>query len=846
MTEPGPGSSPDIPELVVPGPHERVQQRLTELASLLGDQVALESADGRLTFADLDTRARALAEELRAAGGEGGTPDRSPIGILAEQCADSVVAMYGIMETGRPHVVLDVLLPEARVAQIVECAGIRTILADDDRQKVAATLPGVREVRSLVPGGDTPVPAPEEKSMLDSPASLAFTSGTTGAPKGVVYTHRTVLAIGYTGRVALGTRPGERVALVLPQAFAAGQIVATGALLNGATLCIRDPRVGGIDDLAAWVDAARVTVLVATPSLARSLVGGLPDGAVLGPVRLLVTCGEQLFGADITAFRPHLRPDTVVMNWLGSSETEALTCYPVGSGDPVPDGVVPAGRVLPLRELQLLGPEGRTVPPGEPGILHVVSAHMSTGYWADPAGTARVFEQLPDGRTRFRSGDRGSLGTDGILRLHGRADDAVKVRGYLVEPAEVEAALRGLPDVLDAVVRGRPGAAGDNRLVAWVVPDPGKPRPTPVALRKAIGGLLPDYMVPRDVVLLDDVPRNERGKVAVSALPEPQLRSEPVPPATPTEAALERIWSTLLQLDHIGRDESFTALGGDSLAVEEMLAAVEDQFGASATAGDVVAHATLAEFAALVDTRQAGRRRQGTPVVSLRPASAGVPVFCFPAIGATASSLRALADLLDGDHPVYAFDGTGPAAPGLGMERAARRCTATIEELVGEGAVALVGHGLGGLLALRVGHILQAGGHQVVLLTLIDTPVPAAGPARPRLAALRAGLSRGAGRTGSGPRPSRRTGGPRGVYRALSGLYGEGVARFHRPDPWYGRALVLLPHDGPHDVADYEALVQGQHEIHRLAADGAGALAAAPAREVASRVSEVLAAAERD
>ena len=825
-----------------------MQQRLSELAAVLGDQVALESTDGRLTFADLDARARALAAALRGTAGEGGTPDRSPIGIYAEQCVDSVAAMFGIMETGRPHVVLDALLPEARVAQIVECAGIRKILADDTRQDVAAGLPRVREIRSLVPAADTAVPAPETGSLLDSPASLAFTSGTTGAPKGVVYTHRTVLATGHTGRAAVGARPGDRVALVLPQAFAAGQIVVNGALLNGATLCIRDPRVRGIDDLVEWVDAAGVTVLVATPSLARSLVGGLPDGAVLETVRLLVTCGEQLFGGDITAFRPHLRPDAVVMNWLGSSETEALTCYPVGSGDPVPDGVVPAGRVLPLRELQLLGPDGRTVQPGEPGILHVVSAHMSTGYWADPEGTARVFEHLPDGRTRFRSGDRGSIGTDGILRLHGRADDAVKVRGYLVEPAEVEAALRGLPDVLDAVVRGRPGAAGDSRLVAWVVPDPGGPRTTPVALRKAVGELLPDYMVPRDVVLLDELPRNERGKVALSALPEPQQRSEPVPPETATEAALERVWAALLRLDHVGRAESFSALGGDSLAVEEMLAAVEDRFGASATAGDVVAHPTLAEFAALIDARQGGRRRQGTRVVSLRPASAGAAVFCFPTMGATASSLRALADLLDGDHSVYAFDGTGPAAPGLrdlSMDRAARRCAATIEELVGDGAVALVGHGLGALLALRVGHILQADGRQVVLLTLIDPPVPpaarpsgerpAAGPARSRLVTLRAGLRKGAGRTG----------GAHGVRRALTGLYGEGVARFHRADPWFGRALVLVPHDGPDELGDYEALVRGQCEIQRLAADGAGVLEADWAVEVAGWMSGALAAAEK-
>jgi acyl carrier protein len=191
---------------------------------------------------------------------------------------------------------------------------------------------------------------------------------------------------------------------------------------------------------------------------------------------------------------------------------------------------------------------------------------------------------------------------DGVVELLGRGDDAVKVRGYLVEPAEVETALRRLPSVVDVAVRGA-GADDEARLVAWVVAAAGE-APTAAQLRRALGEALPEWMVPRDVVFLPELPRNERGKVDVRALPAPPVDRNVTEPETPTEALVEQVWSGVLDLEHVGREESFTALGGESLSTEEMLAALEQELKVSLTTEDLAAHPTLAEFAAFLDDLQ--------------------------------------------------------------------------------------------------------------------------------------------------------------------------------------------------------------------------------------------------
>ncbi|MCZ2829868.1 alpha/beta fold hydrolase [Modestobacter sp. VKM Ac-2986] len=817
-----------LPPLVVPGPHSGVLDRLAELAAALPDQPALEAYDGELTFAELYARVRVLATELaRRDAADGGA--RRPVGLYAEQGTDSLAAFLAITASGCPCVTLDVMLPDARLAQVVQLAGVSTVLAEPARQERAAALPGVTDVLGLTPttagpveDADVPVTTP------DDGASLVFTSGSTGAPKGVLYTQRFILSCGALGPEEFRVTPADRLAFVMPIAFAAGQITFWDALLNGATVCARDPRVRGLPGLPGWLDEVRPTLLVSAPALVRALHATLPAGAVLPYLRLVVTGGEKVNGRDVTAFRTHLTPEASFMNWMGSSETGSLMTFEIRSTDPVPSGVVPGGRAVSLRELEVLDEDRQPVAPGEVGGLYVRSAYLAAGYWGAPELTAARFERMPDGRTRYGTGDRARIGEDGVVHLLGRADDSVKIRGYLVEPGEVEAALLTLSEVKDSVVRAVTSDDGDPRLVAWVVPDPAQRTASPALVRAGASVKLPEWMVPRDVVLLDALPRTERGKVDFAALPPVPPRPRPVPPATTAETSLAAIWAPILHLDEVGRDESFTALGGDSLAVEEMLAAVTGRLGVSLTTADLAEHPTLSAFARLVDESSSGGRPRGRAgtLVEFRTTGSRPPLFCFAGAGGAAAAFEALAGAMGPEQPFYGLQVHGfenRGIPDWTVGRAARRYLEVIEQVAPDGPVVLVGHSLGGLFALAVAHLLQERGRQVVDVVLLDTylPLPARGEGAPRqlgpaaepltprelwrtrFQVVTAGMIRRA--------PE--------VQKEVFHQHGARVARFHRPRPWAGRALLVMSNENPDLAAWWDALLVGDHEIRSIDAD---------------------------
>jgi acyl-CoA synthetase (AMP-forming)/AMP-acid ligase II/thioesterase domain-containing protein len=878
------GAASPLPELVVPGPDTSAVERVLLLAGVLGERSAIEAADECLTYAELGTRIRLLAAEIATA--LEGQPGR-PVGILAEQGTRSVAAMFAVYAAARPAVVLDSQLPEERLRQIAAQAGLAMVLVDDERRSIAEEFPGVT-VRGLLPENPDADPAAVElpASCPDDPVSLVFTSGSTGQPKGVVWSNRTVLAIGYTCRITLELTAEDRVAMVLPQTFAAGQMLVFAALFNGGTLCVREPRIHGIRDMAEWLTGVRVTTLHLTPSLLRALVEALPAGGVLDSVRLVTTAGEKVYGQDVLTARPYLRPDATFLNWMGSSETADLTTFPIRPGQDVPDGVLPAGYTTPLRRLSVIGDDGTELPTGESGVLHVTSEYLSLGYWQDPTGTARVFTRLPDGQIVFRMGDRARIDEDGLVHLLGRVDDAVKIRGYLVEPQEIENALRGFPEVADAVVRALPGADGVPQLVAWVVPDPHHLQtPSPAGVRKALAELLPAYMVPTAVVLLAEIPRNERSKVDVKQLPPPPERGEPVPPATTTESELADIWAPILRLEVVGRDESFTALGGDSLAIEEMLAAVQTRFGILLTTADLAEHGSLSEFAELVDTARRGQSLTRTDtLVRLRSYGSRVPLFLFAGAGGAAALFDNLAAELSPDQPVYAFQVNGFENPGLPdwtINRAAQRYVKIINQVAPTGPVVLGGHSLGGLFTLRVAQLLGSQGREVPLVALLDTILPPAvrwedgdDPAalsarlrhsRPYLfgnalanflmpTTVRRRRREGAGQRSDGELlRSDQEGRPQRAYmrtrlriltaglnklqmserKDVFNLHGIGIAQFHRPQPWAGRALVFYSDENHDDPRWWDELLSGDHELHQIAAGHVAILKPPYVRQVA-------------
>ena len=313
----------------------------------------------------------------------------------------------------------------------------------------------------------------------------------------------------------------------------------------------------------------------------------------------------------------------------------------------------------------------------------------------------------------------------------GRLDDQCKIRGYLVEPAEVERALLEIPAVAEAcVVADKRGA--DPRLVAYVVMEDETAASRPI-LRRELAARLPEYMVPSAILFLSELPRNERTKVDRAQLPPPPPVITSTPPRNEWERALSDLWGRVLGLADVGVHDDFFDLGGDSLAAEEMLTALSDEFGLPAAGSTALIEApTVAQFAERVEWRSP-RHRDG--VVPLHPAGDRPPLFAIAGAGGLALTLMPLARRLDDDQPVIGLQARGleeRARPDLSLSQAARRHARAVRRLQPEGPYHLIGYSFGGLLALKTAQLLAAAGDEVAYLGLIDTFLPRSGVWRSR------------------------------------------------------------------------------------------------------------------
>lgn len=585
---------------------------LRDVASRTPDAVAVRDAEHTLTYRQL---ADAVAEQARLLLAAGVRPgDRVLVGV--ERSVAEAVAVLGVAWAGAAYVGVDPAQPDSHLTKIVERAEPTVALTGPVDAAVAERFAGLGVPAVATwqadwrPGPADAVPeAPADPARL---AYVAFTSGSTGQPKGVCVPHRAVIRLVHeAGYVRLGA--GERMLRLSPLSFDASTLELWGALLTGASLEVHPAGLASPTELGAFLQERGVTVAWLTAGLFRLVEEFAPES--LGGLRQLLTGGDVV-PHEHTARLLRRHPGIVVTNGYGPTEnTTFTTTHSVARASDV-DGPLPIGRPVPGTRVYVLDARRRLLPPGAVGELYTGGAGLADGYLGDEAETALVFGTLsPDVPERlYRTGDLVRVDTSGRLRFLGRADDQVKLRGYRVELSAISDVLAEHPGVQDAVVCVTDADGADKRLVAAVVLAPNTAVDA-VGLRELLAEKLPSYMVPNLWAVVDRLPVTANGKVdrrALAAVAGPARRSAAPEPAEPEQGAvaavnLERIaglFAAVIEgepIDGITEDTDFFVIGGNSLGAVRLMRKVKQELGANVRLRDFLLSPTPAGLRALIE-----------------------------------------------------------------------------------------------------------------------------------------------------------------------------------------------------------------------------------------------------
>ncbi|SDI12834.1 non-ribosomal peptide synthase domain TIGR01720/amino acid adenylation domain-containing protein [Actinokineospora alba] len=529
-------------------------------AAATPDTTAVVCGADTRTFGDLDAAANRLAHLLIE---RGAAPERL-IALTLPRSADLVVAIMAVLKTGAAYLPVDPTLPRER---------IDFLLADADPITVLDAIPDTDGHPDTDPGV---VIHPRH------PAYVIHTSGSTGAPKGVVVDHGNLAALFAHQRVEL--MAGERLRYGQTSVFSFDTAV-EGLLFLAAgheLHVIEDDTRLDPHALVTYADR-HLDVLDVTPAHARRLL----DAGLTG-LRTLTLGGEAI---DPELWRALADADLAAVNLYGPTEvTVDATWSRVAGERPV------IGKPLSTVRVYVLDDDLRPAPIGVPGELHLAGPQVARGYLGRPGLTAERFiaDPFADGRM-YRTGDRARWLADGTLEYLGRADDQVKIRGFRVEPGEVTAALLRHPDVREAAVVAR-AAGGHQRLVGYVVAD------TADDLAAFLRRSLPEYLVPSAIVGLDRLPTTANGKLDHRTLPAPELPDPTgfVPPRPGVEAELAAIWADVLGVARVGARDNFFALGGDSILSMQVVSQAR-RAGLRLTSKDIFLRQNIADLAVGVD-----------------------------------------------------------------------------------------------------------------------------------------------------------------------------------------------------------------------------------------------------
>jgi amino acid adenylation domain-containing protein len=703
----------DFNRTAVPVPEQLLFHQLVEpQAARTPHARAIEAIDGQLSYAELNQRANQLAHYLISAGVK---PD-DRVAILLPRGSDMIIAILAVLKAGGGYVPLDPAYPRQRLLHMLEDSAPVLLISqlslpcrlDTGPGRPTLLLDADAERWARCPAADPAVPG----LSPDHLAYVIYTSGSTGLPKGVAVSHRNLCNLVLASSGVFALEPHSRVLQFASPSFDACVWEVAMTLSHGACLCIPESRGLAGEPLCAELRRARISHALLPPVV---LAGASP--AALDELVTLVVGGDALPEVEARRWSQGRR----LINAYGPTEATVYASLHPCAADAT--GAPPIGRPIANTRIYLLDGQGQPVPIGVAGEIHIGGAGVARGYLNRPELTGERF--IPDpfsdqpGARLYRSGDLGRWREDGVLEYLGRNDDQLKLRGFRIEPGEIEAQLTRLPGVRQAVVQAR-GEGADRQLVAWLV---GEGLALP-ALRRQLAAVLPEHMIPAAFVTLPALPLTPNGKLDRAALPAPDegaiARAEYEAPRGELEIELAALWQRLLKREGIGRHDNFFELGGHSLMLLEMTADLARR-GIELHPGEIFRHPQLAALADHIHRN--GSAREGA--IEVRPGR-GIPLFLVHEYSGLDLYFTPLATSIGHPAPIFGLAGVPLSQPQLAaMPLLAGRLLAQLRAVQPTGPYRLAGWSFGGALAYELCCQLRAAGECIAFAGLIDSWHPA-------------------------------------------------------------------------------------------------------------------------